>query len=222
MPVDILPRILLVDNEPQLIETVSFVLSNTYAIEGFTSGRLAIEAARKEVFPVAILDLHMEEMSGLEVLRELKAVSPFTQVVILTGHACMNSAIAAVNQNVFQYVLKPFNRDMFLKTLDGAMKAYEAALLSHERLNVEPDRLENLGLSPRLAEVAKGILEGQTNLEIAKNLDIAPRTVEKHVERLLAHFGISSRFLLESRVLRIFRKLAGYSGLALFWTEILA
>jgi FixJ family two-component response regulator len=215
MPTDILPRVLLVDNEPQVLETVTFVLSDIYTIDGFTSGHQALAAARKEVFPVAILDLQMNEMSGLEVLKELKTVSPFTQVIILTGHACMDSAIAAVNQNAFHYLLKPFNRNTFLATIAAAMKAYEAALLSRDRLNVEPERLENLGLSPRMAEVAKGIIEGQSNEEIAKNLEIAPRTVEKHVERVLAHFKIPSRFLLESRVLKTFRQLAGRSALAL-------
>lgn len=204
-----LPRILVVDNEPQLIETVRFVLEDVYAIEGFTSGRCAVDATRREVFPVAILDLCMDEMSGLEVLMELKSTSPLTQVIILTGHACMHSAIAAVNQNVFRYVLKPFSREMFLETLAAATKAYESALFSHERLNVEPERLENLGLSPRLAEVADGILNGLSNQQIAEKLNIAPRTVEKHVERLLAHFGISSRFLLQSKILQIFRKFGG-------------
>jgi FixJ family two-component response regulator len=215
MPTPPLPRVLVVDNDPRVIETVDFVLSDIYTIEGFTSGEMAIEAAQQEVFPVAILDLHMEGMPGLEVLSKLKTVSPFTQVVILTGHACMDSAITALNQNAYRYLLKPFGRNTFLEVLGGAMKAYEAALLSHERLNVEPARLENLGLSPRLAAVAKGIIEGQSNEEIAKDLQIAPRTVEKHVERLLAHFHISSRFLVESQVIKTFRQLAGRSALVL-------
>jgi DNA-binding NarL/FixJ family response regulator len=209
MEAALLPRVMVVDNEPQVIETLKFVLDDTYDIEGFTSGSQALDAARQEVFPVAILDLCMDGMSGLEVLKELKNASPLTQIIILTGHACMDSAIAAVNHNVFRYVLKPFGREMFLETLGAARRAYDAALLSHERLNVEPERLENMGLSPRLAEVADGILNGLTNQQIAEKLTIAPRTVEKHVERLLAHFGISSRFLLESRILQIFRKYGG-------------
>jgi two-component system response regulator FixJ len=203
-----LPKLLLVDNEPQVLDTITFILADLYTVEGFTSGRQAIEAVQKQVYPVAIVDLRMEEMSGIEVLVEIKAASPFTQVIILTGYVCADSAISALNQNAYRYLLKPFGRSIFLDTIAGAMKAYEAALLAHERLNLEPSRLEHLGLSPRLAEVAGGILEGKSNGEIAKDLAIAPRTVEKHVERLLAHFQISSRFLLESEVIKTLRQLA--------------
>jgi|GEM_PF-1924098 DNA-binding NarL/FixJ family response regulator len=205
-----LPRVLLVDNEPQVLETMDFILSDLYAVQGFTSGRQAVEAARKHIFPVAVVDLHMDDMSGLEVLREIKAASPFTQVVILTGYACMDSAISALNHDAYRYLIKPFVRDIFLEALSGAMKAYEAALLAHERLSIKPMHLEDLGLSPRLAQVARGILEGYSNEEIARQLNIAPRTVEKHVERLLAHFHISSRFLLEAQIIKTLRRMSGW------------
>lgn len=213
-----LPRILVIDNEPQLIETITFVLSDRYGVEGFYSGRSALAAAEKELFPVAIVDLRMDDMDGIAVLRALKAVSPFTQVIILTAHACLDSAMDAINRGAFRYLTKPFERTPFLDAISEAMSAYEGALLAQDRLRVAHIHLENIGLSPRLAEVAQGILEGKSNDEIAQNLNIAPRTVEKHVERLLAHFGISSRFLLEARVLKLLRQLASGSALSMLGT----
>lgn len=210
-PPPTLSRILVVDDEPQIFETLAFVLGGLHSIEGYTSGEQAIAAAEREVFPVAILDLHMAAMTGIDILKHLKSVSPFTQVIILTGKACLESAIAAVNHGAFHYLLKPFERDPFLKTITAAMGAYEAALLSHERLEVPQTGLEAIGLTPRLAEVAQGILGGKTNEEIAGTLNISPRTVEKHVERLLKHFGISSRFLLEAKVLKTLRQFAKHS-----------
>lgn len=204
-----LPKILIVDDEPEIHGIVADILTGICAVEGFTAGETAIEAARHEIFPAAIVDLRMASMQGVEVLTRLKGVCPYTQVIILTGDACKDSAIAAVNQGAFRYLIKPFRREPLRQSVSEALAAFESALLSHERLSLTSEHLQSVGLTPRLADVAKGILDGQTNEEIAKNLKIAGRTVEKHIERLLSHFGIPSRFLLESRLMKLLRRGGG-------------
>src|SRR5262252_6427313 len=70
-------------------------------------GKSAAKALEKATFDAAILDLRMPGLSGIEVLEHLKKVSPDTEVVIMTGHASMETAIEAVRLGAFDYVTKP-------------------------------------------------------------------------------------------------------------------
>ncbi|GAT34420.1 DNA-binding response regulator, NarL/FixJ family [Terrimicrobium sacchariphilum] len=208
-----LPRILMIDDEPDLPQIVENLLVDICTVEGYPTGELGIEAAARKIFPVAIVDLQIKSpqgsqvLQGIEIMESIRRSSPFTQIIILTANASMESAISAVNQGAFQYLVKPFLRAPLRKTISEALKAYEAALLADERLSLTNGHFQSFGLTPRLADIAEGILDGQTNEEIAKRLKIADRTVEKHVERLLAHFGIHSRFLLESKLIKMLRQL---------------
>jgi DNA-binding NtrC family response regulator len=70
-------------------------------------GRAAVKALEKGKFDAAILDLRMPGMTGIEVLEQLKQVSPDTEAVMMTGHASQDTAIAAVNLGAFAYITKP-------------------------------------------------------------------------------------------------------------------
>lgn len=172
-----------------------------------------MEVAERKLFPVAIVDLQIKSptnaklMQGVEIMHHLRRISPFTKIIILTGHACKDSAIAAVNAGAVGYIQKPFTRAILRESVTKAFESYEGALLSDERLSLTSSHLETVAdLTPRLAQVAEGILTGKTNEEIAEKMSITDRTVEKHVERLLAKFGISSRYLLPPKVMEILRQ----------------
>src|SRR5262249_32084766 len=70
-------------------------------------GRTAVKSLGKAAFDAAILDLRMPGLNGIEVLDQIKQVSPDTEVVIMTGHASMETAIEAVRLGAFDYVTKP-------------------------------------------------------------------------------------------------------------------
>lgn len=222
-----LPRILMIDDEPDLPQIVENLLVDICTVEGHPTGELGLEAAARKIFPVAIVDLQIKSpqgtrvLQGIEIMESLRKISPFTQIIILTANASMESAITAVNQGAHQYLVKPFLRAPLRKAISDALKAYEAALLADERLSLTNGHFQSFGLTPRLADIAEGILDGQTNEEIARKLNIADRTVEKHVERLLAHFGIHSRFLLESKLIKMLRQLRQSNSWSLTRTDIL-
>src|SRR5499427_7330650 len=70
-------------------------------------GKAALKALEKSTFDVAILDLRMPGLSGIEVLEHLKKVSPDTEAVVMTGHASMETAVEAVRLGAFDYITKP-------------------------------------------------------------------------------------------------------------------
>jgi len=103
-------KLLVVDDEPLIRETLRFCLEDSYDITSVGSGEEAIAASLREDFPVVILDLCMQGLSGLETLRRLKEIRESQNVIILTAYQSMESAISALNLGAFNYLTKPFDR----------------------------------------------------------------------------------------------------------------
>src|SRR5436190_7561830 len=97
-------------------------------------GRAALKAMEKNTFDAAILDLRMPGMTGIEVLEHLKHVSPDTEVVLMTGHASQETAIAAVNLGAFAYITKPCKLSEIEAILN---KVIEKRDLKHKNLALQ-------------------------------------------------------------------------------------
>lgn len=194
------PRIMVIDDDPLIHESVRLFLNDEFDIVGFTSGEKALTAAEKEVFPVVVLDLRMDGMHGIEVLRRLKALSPHQQIIICTGHASRDSAVQAVNLDAFRYLLKPLQLEVFRKTVYDAFLQFDRSQILQMRSSTTVNFYLSLGLNMREAEVAVEVFHGKSNREIAKILGISQRTVEKHVERILAHFKIAKRSAFAAKI----------------------
>ena len=116
-------RILLVDDEEGYVN----VLSNRLAKRGFLvtnacSGFEGIQALRKEDFDVAILDLKMEDMDGIEVLKIFKKMSPQIAVIMLTGHGSERAAKEGIVQGAFDYLTKPCELEVLLEKVLEAVQ----------------------------------------------------------------------------------------------------
>ncbi len=107
-------KVLVVDDEPQVRQTLDFCLRDEYEIVSVASGEEALAAARKESYPVIILDLCLEGLSGLETLKKLKEIRETQNVIILTAFQTAESAVSALNLGAFCYLTKPFE-DMELR-----------------------------------------------------------------------------------------------------------
>jgi diguanylate cyclase (GGDEF)-like protein len=121
------PTILVVDDDPNLRKTVADILRNRgYEIVTAESGHAAF-AALQIAFPdLALVDLILPDMSGLKVLECIKAASPLTEVIILTGHASMDTAIEATKKSAFSYLLKPYNVEDLLLTVGHGLDRQRA------------------------------------------------------------------------------------------------
>ena len=114
-------RVLVVDDEEQFLKTVSKILERRgFAVTAVSTGEQALEAARKEAFPVALVDLKMPGMDGEQVLEALKREHPEMEVIILTGHGSIDSAIRSTELDVYSYLQKPAELDTLLYVIKGA------------------------------------------------------------------------------------------------------
>jgi PAS domain S-box-containing protein len=115
------PKILIVDDDPQFRRTLADVLEESgYDTTAVAAPQTAVQTAEKEMPSVAIIDLKLENASGLEVMRQIKDASPDTECIVLTGYASQESAIEAINVGAYGYVQKPYNLRELLLTIRRA------------------------------------------------------------------------------------------------------
>jgi putative two-component system response regulator len=135
MPTDVRSRILLVDDEPDITEILSDLLSNEHDCLRAGSAEQALECLRKGEFELVISDITMPGMSGLEMIPHVKSVAPETVVVMISGMQTMESAIGALRLGAFDYLMKPFD----LRHVEAVVKR----ALEHHDLIVAKQRYEN-------------------------------------------------------------------------------
>jgi len=127
-----LSQILLIDDEADNREALSLLLGQAgYRVQTASSGEEGLEILQENPFEVVISDLFLPGVSGIEILKKVKEDSPFTNVILITGHASAETAVEAMKEGAFDYITKPFNFDQ-LKIL--VEKALEKSRLVSENL----------------------------------------------------------------------------------------
>jgi DNA-binding NtrC family response regulator len=115
-------KLLLVDDEVGYLEVLSKRLTRRgFEVTTASSGAEAIRAARRWDFDVAVVDLKMEDMDGIEVLKMLKKMVPDLHVIILTGHGSERAAREGIAQGAFDYLIKPVGLDPLIVRICAAM-----------------------------------------------------------------------------------------------------
>lgn len=120
-------KILVVDDDPNLRKTLSDILRlKGCQVVVAANGAEAIAAAEHGMFSLALIDLMLPDMPGLEVMARIKAITPLTEAIILTGHASMDTAIEAIRQGAFSYLIKPYQMDELLRNITHAVERQQA------------------------------------------------------------------------------------------------
>ncbi len=116
-------RVLLVDDETGFTDVMCKRLSRrNMSVRTAGGGSEAIQILRNEDFDVALLDLKMEDMSGIEVLQIFKKMVPEMPVIMLTGHGSEEAAREGMQQGAFDYLLKPCDFEQLLAKIRSATK----------------------------------------------------------------------------------------------------
>ncbi len=115
-------RVLVVDDEVDFRDTVVKRLRmRKLDVTGVESGEKAVELLDEHNFDVVILDVKMPGMDGIDTLREMKRVKPLMEVIMLTGHASVESGIEGMKLGAFDYIMKPADID---DLIDKMRKAF--------------------------------------------------------------------------------------------------
>ncbi len=138
-------KILLVDDEVKFLKAIA----DRLAIKGFEvttadNGEEALQAAQKGGFDVAVIDLQMPGMDGTQVLKLLKQNHKFIEIIMLTGHATVDSAVECTKLGAFKYLEKPYDFD---KLVEALKEAYQARMTKKfERNQKRMEAIQKLSL----------------------------------------------------------------------------
>jgi FixJ family two-component response regulator len=112
----------LVDDDPSVLKSIQRLLvSDGLAVRGFNKPKDFLSHVQTHSVPVVILDIWMEEMSGLELQAQLSGISPGTRVIIITGRDDPAAKLAALHLGVVAFFTKPFDDDQFLNAVRSAL-----------------------------------------------------------------------------------------------------
>lgn len=132
------PRLLLVDDEEMYLEYLSKRLINQqYDVTKSLSGEEALERIRDFDFDVVILDVLLPGMDGIETLREINKLRPLTEVIMLTGHASLETGIEGMRLGAFDYLRKPCDTEELIAKIN---QAYERKAEQEERIRLTMER----------------------------------------------------------------------------------
>jgi FixJ family two-component response regulator len=112
----------LVDDDPLVLRSTGLLLaSEGFAVRQFDKGEDFIAYVGAHEVPLVVLDIWMEEMTGLEVLARLCATSPQTHVIVITGHEDTAARILAMQFGTVAFLIKPFDDEQFLSAVRSAL-----------------------------------------------------------------------------------------------------
>jgi signal transduction histidine kinase len=149
------PTLLVCDDEEGPRQSLRIVFRKDYRVLIVNSGPAALDLVRRERIDVAVLDILLEGMSGIEVLREIKEIDPTIEVIMLTAYETVETARQAVRHNACDYLNKPFDIHVMRDAVKRALEKRQNALSAH-------------GLAAKLEKLQYQIVEQQVRAKIAE------------------------------------------------------
>jgi DNA-binding NtrC family response regulator len=119
-------RILIVDDDEGIRKVLATILEDEgYTVDTAESGKEAITKSNKKFYNLALIDIRLPDMEGIELLIKMKKTMPKMQKTIITGYPSMQNAVEALNRGADAYITKPFDMDKVLKTIKEQLKRQE-------------------------------------------------------------------------------------------------
>jgi len=129
-------RILIVDDDENIRKVLTTILEDEgYDVETADTAKTAIEKTERKTYNIALIDIRLPDMEGIELLTKMKATTPRLRKIIVTGYPTMQNAVEAVNKGADAYVLKPFNVEKVLNIIkEQLQKQNEEKMYSQEKV----------------------------------------------------------------------------------------
>lgn len=202
-------KVLLVDDHPVVRKGIRNMLSNAVGIGVVgeaNSGAEGIKLAKQISPDVVLLDMELPDISGNQVILELKSIQSPAIILALSAYADKEYIIGALANGASGYLTKEEVPENIIEAIRGVARGEQGwvsrQVAAHLATWVQQEKEENKQLTPREVEVLRGVVDGKTNQEIAFNLGISEKTVEKHLDGIFTKLNVSSRVEAAVRAVR--------------------
>ena len=153
------PHILVMEDDLSVAKGLEMVLSEEgYVINLAGTGKLALEAFKQKRFDLLVADLRLPDIDGMEVIKQIRAEKPETEVIVITGYGTTATAVEAMKLGVHDFLPKPFTEDQIKSAIDEALRVHveKPAETVIKKAETEEEKLiqkrEVLGVLSRTAE----------------------------------------------------------------------
>ena len=172
--------ILIAEDDADLRAIVSDYLSHCgYEVWAARDGEQALALAQGHAVDIALVDVVMPGLSGIELIPQLQALQPGIAIILMTAYGTVPQAVEAMRLGAFEYLEKPLQLQHMREVVERAAKEKQTAILG--------------SLTQREQEVLQLLAEGKTDVEIAETLHLSKYTIGTHVRNILTKLNIENR-----------------------------
>ena len=183
--------IFIVDDDADVRDSLSLLLQTEgYATQTYSHAQHFIDSFEADKHGCLLLDVRMPGLSGLELQALLNQSGIKLPIIFMTGHGNIPTSVKALKAGAIDFLEKPFDKQVLLSRLDEALRL-DAKNKAREAGNAKIYARYDT-LTPREQEVLAQVVRGSSNKEIARVLDISPRTVELHRTRMMGKMHADS------------------------------
>lgn len=177
--------IFVVDDEPAVRDAISIVLTQAgFQVSSFPDGASFLEALNNQHVDCLVLDVHMPQRSGLDIMRELRQRQFQAPILVMSGQGNIPMAVEAIKGGAIDFLEKPISAKALLDRLAQLIASCKERNAGSSRSGAWTFPGHDL-LTQRELEVLSHVVAGASNKEVGTLLGISPRTVEVHRARIL-------------------------------------
>jgi len=175
-------HILIADDDPDARTILTDYLTHCgYEVWTASDGQEALALAQSQTVDIALLDVRMPKLSGVDLIPRLKDLWPEIAIILLTAHAIVSQAVEAIRLGAFDYLEKPIALSRLRE------------LVKHAWQIRQPQIKPGQHLTQREREVLQLLTEGRTDAEIADTLHLSKYTASTHVRNILTKLDVENR-----------------------------
>ncbi|WP_028116144.1 response regulator transcription factor [Ferrimonas senticii] len=181
----------LVDDEPDLLESLSWMLAaEGIDSQSFSDGASLLAALPPQAVGVAVLDINMPQLDGLELQQQLRQLHPSLGLIFLTGYGSVPKAVQALQAGALDFLEKPVAPARLLTAIAAAQQWAQTHAQQHLQQQALQQKLALL--TEREAQLLPLVVAGKANKVICAELHLAQRTVEIHRRNLFAKMAVAN------------------------------
>ncbi|MDO9442719.1 MAG: response regulator [Beijerinckiaceae bacterium] len=184
-------KVFLVDDDDDVRQALQILLrASGFDVEPYSGALAFLERRKQDSLGCIVADVRMPGMSGLQLLERLAAEGERMPVVVITGHGDVSACRRAFKAGAVDFLTKPVDEQVLLEALEQGFAILDAKRLRSDEVAEVRELLDRL--TAREREILDMIARGWATKEIARALDVSPRTVETHRANLAEKLGTTS------------------------------